>query len=168
MDHAISINENVETDEAYLSPLMQEDHIPSTSEAPTSAEKGIQARMKYRSKCVQTSSCSRTIATSPIKFVNKSVSLPTLANNLESDVYSSTSSENLVSSFRESVCSDSSDYSEDEERVMKEMSIKRITFYIERNPKLYLGIPSEGYAIISVLSDHINVSTRHLMICLKK
>ena len=138
MDHAIPINDNVMSDEAYSSPLMQEDYIPSTSGAPTSAEKVIQPRMKYRSKYVQTSGCSRTITTSPIKFENRSVALPTLANNLESDVYSSASSENLDSSFRESYCSDSSDHSEDEERVTKERSIKRITFYIERNLKLYL------------------------------
>ncbi|XP_046383514.1 uncharacterized protein LOC124154497 [Ischnura elegans] len=167
-DLAIPINDNMETDEAYSSPVMQEDQIPSTSGAPSSAEKGIQARIKYRSKYVQTSGCSRTVATSPMKFEVKSVVLPTLENDLESVVYSSTSSENLDSSFHESVFSDSSDYSEDEESVMKGISIKRIMYYIERNPKLYLGIPSEGYAMICVLSDHIDVSPRHLMICLKK
>jgi hypothetical protein len=145
------------------------DHV---NPQPFGVDKGVQVRTPYRSRTVQTDGQrGQSVATSPLKLSVQSVSTSPVKviKSLRMDCDSS-SSDDGDDQYCAAADDDPStdEVLEPEEASDKEASFRCLHTFMEKDPKLYLGIAPESYIILSLLCEKVETSSKNIMLCLKK
>ncbi|XP_028176892.1 uncharacterized protein LOC114364789 [Ostrinia furnacalis] len=161
-------------------------------------DKSIQAFIthKFRSKAIQCKIISKNQASSPLKptTISSSTSpfkvevikkmcfvsnLTKVKRNIlieeeqsDSDIYippsAASSPSQTGNSLQVKSSSDCSEFIAEDKKLEAEKILTNTIKKIEKNPRLYLGVPSSCYFLIDLLKDEMNIPKHHLLICLNK
>lgn len=71
-------------------------------------------------------------------------------------------------SFQSKSCSDCSELKQDDKQKESTQMLQCTLLKINRNPRVYIGVPKDCYYLIDLIENNINIPPVHLLMCLKK
>lgn len=156
---------------SHIEDKLQSDKAVQVNIKPKYRSKGVNVNIPSAKQNVALSPfplSTHNIGTSPVKLsiLKRKLFMENTTDSTSISSYSSMSSADYEPSYV-SESSEVQNDSEDEKHFINVMCSSMLTA-IEKEPKMLLGLPKQSYHLIKLLSDNIPLSTKHILITLKK